>query len=87
MRKSTFATSSRRIGDVRGHSRFSTDADKPEVREKSTDKKAYVPVIKRKHGDQISKMQPMERLNREMFLLHDHPNALEVIQKGIKKDQ
>ena len=32
-------------------------------------------------------MRPMERFQREMRLLHVHPNALEEITNGIKADQ
>ena len=42
---------------------------------------------KREDKDLISKMKPMDRFRREMFLLHEHPNALVEIQDGIKKDQ
>ena len=50
-------------------------------------KKAYVPMKNRQAGDLVAQMKPMDRFRREMFLLHEHPNALEQIQEGIKSDQ
>ena len=40
-------------------------------------KKAYVPMKNRQAGDLVAQMKPMDRFRREMFLLHEHPNALE----------
>lgn len=49
-------------------------------------KKAYKPLLERGEGDLISNMDPMTRFKREMFLLHEHDDALEVIVKGIRGD-
>ena len=53
---------------------------------KDFDRKAYVPMIHREKGDLVAKMKPMDRFRREMFLLHEHDDALSEITKGIRAD-
>ena len=43
-------------------------------------------MINREKGDLVAKMKPMDRFRREMFLLHDHDDALDEISKGIRAD-
>lgn len=44
-------------------------------------------MIKRDQQELVAKMCPMDRFRREMFLLHEHPDALTDITHGIHADQ
>ena len=54
---------------------------------KSVERRAYIPMKNRQRGDLVAKMQPMDRFKREMFLLHEHRNALDDIMAGVRTDQ
>ena len=44
-------------------------------------------MLRRKRGDLIDQMNATERFKRSKYLLHNHPNALDEIRKGIHEDQ
>ena len=38
-------------------------------------------------GNLISDLTALEKSKKEIFLLHEHPNALDVITQGMRADQ
>lgn len=73
----------------RGGSHIDNDEFSANPQKKDKEQKynpAYLPIKERKLDQLVNKMKPKMRFDRQMNLLHRHPNALEEITKGIRAD-